>query len=198
MVLALVHLALILAWPTTKFRYLVPVLPLIFAIGSSFLWELEWPGQRTLLVAVTAGLCLFTNLWTFMTIPSHTYYYDGGLVEDNFGGQGETVFVEEAKSLRAAADAILACGPGTILGDHLMYPFTHQPLVVNSTAYSAEVVAHLVRKYDVRYVVAQPARASFYEFLGPSELWSDGRFVVLEIGRGGWRTGLHHHQLGLQ
>ncbi len=177
------HLALVLLWPTTKFRYLVPVLPLVFAIGSWFLCELKQPLERGLLVAVTAGLCLFTNVWTFVSIPSHTYYYDGGLVQDNFGGQGETAFVEEAGRLRAAADAIAARGPGPILGDHLLYAFTHQPLVVNSTAYPPDIAAHLVQKYSVRYVVTERSHAQFYGFLNPTELWVDDRFVVLEVAR---------------
>ena len=180
-VLALVHLALILWWPTTKFRYLVPLLPLVFALGSWFLWELKLSAQRAPLLAVTVALCLFTNAWTFLKIPSHTYYYDGGLVSDNFGGQGETEFVEEARRLRAAGDAILARGPGPILGDHILYSFTHQPLVVSSTAYPPEVVAHLIRKYGIRYVVAERARAPAYGFLGPTELWADDRYVVLEL-----------------
>ena len=184
-VLALVHLALVLWWPTTKFRYLVPLLPLVFAIGSWFLWQLKPPVARGLLVVITAGLCLFTNLWTFASIPSHTYYYNGGLVRDNFGGQGETEFVEEARRLRAAADAIVARGPGPVLGDHILHPFTGYPLVVNSTAYPPDVVAHLVRKYGIRYVVAERGRAASYAALGPTELWSDDRLVVLELASGG-------------
>ena len=159
----------------------MPLLPLVFAIGSWFLWQLKPPAQRGLLVGVTALLCLMTNVWTFVSIPSHTYYYDGGLVEDNFGGQGETVFVEEARRLRRAADAIVARGPGPILGDHILHPFTHHPLVVNSTAYPPEVVGHLVRKYGIRYVVAERARSDAYGFLGPTELWADDRWVVLEL-----------------
>jgi 4-amino-4-deoxy-L-arabinose transferase-like glycosyltransferase len=179
--LALVHLALVLYWPTTKFRYLVPLMPLVLAIGSWFLWELKPFAQRSLLVVVTAGLCVFTNLWTFVSIPSHTYYYDGGLIDDNFGGQGETAWVEETRSFRAAADAIVARGPGAILGYHLMHPFTHQPLVMNSTGYPRDVVAHLVDKYDIRYVVSDHAHAGAYDFLTPTQIWSDERFVVLEV-----------------
>jgi hypothetical protein len=172
---------LVLWWPTTKFRYLVPLLPLVFAIGCRFLWELKPPSHRGLLALVTVGLCLFTNVWTFVQIPSHTYYYDGGLVSDNFGGQGETQFVEETRRLRAAADAIVARGPGPILGDHILHAFTHQPLVVNSTAYPPEVVQHLVRKHGIRYVVAERARGPSYGFLAPTELWADDRLVVLEL-----------------
>ncbi|MCC6176322.1 MAG: glycosyltransferase family 39 protein [Chloroflexi bacterium] len=182
-VLAVVHLALILLWPTTKFRYLVPLLPLVFAIGGWFLWRLGPPRQRLLLAVVTAGLCLFTNVWTMLEIPSRTYYYDGGLVDDNFGQQGEIQFVEQAKHLRAAADAIVSRGPGVVLGEHLLAPLTRHPLVVNSTAYPSDVLAALVARYDVRYVVDERARAGAYAFLDPTEIWSDDRYMVLELPR---------------
>ena len=183
-VLALVHLALVLWWPTTKFRYLVPLLPLVLAIGSWFLWQLRPATHRTALVAVTVAACLFTNAWTMLEVPSRTFYYDGGLVDDNFGGQGEAEFVDQARRLRSAADAIVARGPGPILGDHILSAFTHHPLVVNSTAYPPEVVAHLVRKYAIRYVVAERARADAYASLSPTPLWSDDRWLVLELPTG--------------
>src|SRR5215208_2864083 len=65
-VLALVHLALIIWWPTTKFRYLIPLLPLVFAIGAWALWQLRPDALRLRLrlAIVTLGLCLFTNAWT--------------------------------------------------------------------------------------------------------------------------------------
>jgi hypothetical protein len=179
--LAGVHLALILWWPTTKFRYLVPLLPLVFAVGAWFLWGLRPAALRGPLVGVTLGLCVFTNLWTMLSIPSRTFYYNGGLVADNFGQQGERIWVEDTRRLRAAADAIVARGPGVILGDHILAHFTRQPLVVTSTAYPPEVVAHLVRKHRVRYVVAERARQEAYAFLSPALLWSDDRLVVLEL-----------------
>lgn len=184
-VLALVHLALILWWPTTKFRYLIPLLPLVLALGAWCLWQVGPAALRARLALVVAGLCLFTNLWTMLSIPSRTYYYDGGLVPDNFGQQGERLFVEEARRFRAAADAIVARGPGVVLGDHILAPFTRMPLVVNSTGYPPEVVAHLVRKYGIRYVVADRAHAEAYAFLRPTALWSDDRLVVLELPAGG-------------
>ena len=179
--LTLVHLALILWWPTTKFRYLVPLPPLVFAIGAWFAWQLRPTTLRGPLVAVTLGLCVFTNLWTMLSIPSRTYYYDGGLVADNFGQQGETQWVQDTRRLRAAADAIVARGPGVVLGDHILAPFTGQRVVVTSTAYPPDVVAHLVRKYGIRYVVAERARQGAYAFLAPSVLWSDERLVVLVL-----------------
>src|SRR5215217_3043981 len=158
-VLALVHLALIIWWPTTKFRYLIPLLPLVFGLGAWALWKLRPDALRLRLALVTVGLCLFTNAWTMLSIPSRTYYYDGGLIGDNFGQQGERLFVEEAGSFRAAAEAIRANGSGVVLGDHILAPLTRMPLVVNSTGYPPEIVRHLVDKYAVRYIVADRAHA---------------------------------------
>ena len=183
-VLALVHLALIIWWPTTKFRYLIPLLPLVFAIGAWALWQLRPATIRLRLAAVTLGLCLFTNTWSMYSIPSHTDYYDGGLIGDNFGQQGERQFMDEARSFRAAADAILAHGPGVILADHILSPFTRMPLVVNSTGYPPEIIRHLVQTYAIRYIVIDRAHAALYDFLKPTPIWSDERLVVLELSPG--------------
>jgi hypothetical protein len=182
--LALVHLALIIWWPTTKFRYLVPLLPLVFAIGAWALWQIRPEALRARLAIVTLGLCLFTNAWSMLSIPSRTYYYDGGLIGDNFGQQGERQFMEDARSFRAAADAIVARGQGTILADHILAPFTRMPLVVNSTGYPPEIIGHLVQTYGIRYIVIDRPHASLYDFLKPSSLWSDDRLVVLELPGG--------------
>jgi 4-amino-4-deoxy-L-arabinose transferase-like glycosyltransferase len=180
-VLAVTHLVLILCWPTTKFRYLVPLLPLTFALGAWCLWQVRPDDLRARLAVVVVGLCLFTNAWTMLSIPSRTYYYDGGLVGDNFGQQGERLFVEETQQYRDAADAIRANGPGVVLGDHILAPLTRMPLVVNSTGYAPEIVRHLVEKHAVRYIVSDRAHADAYGFLGVQPVWSGERFVVLEV-----------------
>jgi hypothetical protein len=180
-VLALVHLALIVFWPTTKFRYLIPLLPLVFGVGAWALWQLQPAALRTRVAAVTLGLCLFTNAWSMISIPSRTFYYDGGLVGDNFGQQGEEQFMDGARHFRAAADAIVAHGPGVVLADHILAPFTGMPLVVNSTGYPPEIVEHLARTYGIRYVVIDHAHAKNYAVLAPTPIWSDDKLVVLEV-----------------
>src|SRR5204862_4520777 len=130
-------------------RYLVPLFPLAALIGSWLLWQVKPPDLRTLLAAVGFGLTCLTSLWTFSGIPSHTYYYDGGVVSDNFGAQGEIAYVDDLRHLEQAASAIHAEGPGAVLGPHALYAMAHQPLVVNSDAFSAELAARLVTRYDV-------------------------------------------------
>jgi hypothetical protein len=182
LLLTLAHTGLILLWPTTKFRYLVPLLPLAALIGSWLLWQIKPADLRTLLAAVGLGLACFTSLWTFASIPSHTYYYDGGVVADNFGGQGEIAYVDDLRRLEQTAIAIRAEGPGVVLGPHALYAMAHQPLVVNSDAYNAEIVGRLVARYDVRYVVADATKMEFYAaFLPGRVLWQDEKFAVYEV-----------------
>jgi len=180
-VLALVHLTLIVLWPTTKFRYLIPLLPLVFGVGAWALWQIRPAPLRARVAGVTLGLCLFTNAWTMLSIPSRTYYYNGGLVADNFGQQGERQFMDDARHFRTAADAIVARGPGVVLADHILAPFTRMPLVVNSTGYPPEIVEHLAQKYGIRYIVIDHTFAKNYAIMQPTPIWSDDKLVVLEV-----------------
>jgi 4-amino-4-deoxy-L-arabinose transferase-like glycosyltransferase len=182
LLLTLAHGGLILLWPTTKFRYLVPLFPLVALFGSWMLWQVKPAELRNQLAAVALGLACFTAAWTYTSIPSHTYYYDGGVVTDNFGGQGEIAYIEELGRLERAAAAIRAAGPGTVLGPHSLYSFARQPLVVDSDSYSREVVEHLVDRYQIRYAVAEPSRvASYSAFLPGGLLWQEEKLAVYEI-----------------
>lgn len=176
------HLGLVLLWPTTKFRYLVPMLPLVLALGAWLCARIEPPSIRNLIGAIgTAGM-LFMGVWTWAVIPSHTYYYNGGVVTDNFGQQGETVWFNEARQIARASDVIAARGPGTILGDHLFYALARQPLVVNSNAYSREVTEALVARYEVRYVWLERTRLEEVRlWLGGALVHEDGRFALLDL-----------------
>lgn len=184
LVLTLAHLGLILLWPTTKFRYLVPLLPLAALAGSWLLWQIKPSEVRGLLAATCLGGAVFTSAWTWASIPSHTYYYDGGVVTDNFGGQGEIAYIDDLRHLERVAAAMHAAGPGVVLGPHPLYAMARQPLVINSDAFSREVVEHLVQRYAIRYVVAAPGRLDFYRsFLPGRLLWQDERYILYEVSR---------------
>ncbi|MCC7106812.1 MAG: glycosyltransferase family 39 protein [Chloroflexi bacterium] len=183
LVLAATHLALVLLWPTTKFRYLVPLLPLAALLGSWCLSQLRPLDLRATLVVLTIGLTVITSVWTFRSLPSRTYYYDGGVVTDNFGSQGETAWFEEVRRVAQAAAVLRTSPPGPLLGAH---PFYHlapgYPLLINSPDYSREVVERLVQRYGVRYVWSEQGRQPFYAaFLRVETLWQDDRFVLLRI-----------------
>ena len=180
--LALVHLALIIWWPTTKFRYLIPLLPLVFAIGAWALWQLRPESVRHRLAIVTLGLCLFTNAWTMLSIPSRTYYYDGGLIGDNFGQQGERQFVDEARELPSSRRRHRGARARRDAG-------RPHPVAVHADAAGRQLDRlpardhqHLVQTYGIRYIVIDRAHASDCTISSkPTPLWSDDRLVVLEL-----------------
>jgi 4-amino-4-deoxy-L-arabinose transferase-like glycosyltransferase len=182
LVLAFFHAGLIVLWPTTKFRYLVPLFPLVALLGAWLLWQVRLSELRNVLAAVALGAVAFTSAWTYARIPSHTYYYDGGVVTDNFGGQGEIAYVEELRHLEQAAAAIRAAPPGAVLGPHALYAMARRPLVIGSNSYSREIVEHLVSRYGLRYLVAEPPRVAFFaSFLPGRVLWQDDRFAVYQV-----------------
>ena len=181
--LAAAHLALILIWPTTKFRYLVPLVPLAVLLGTWFLWQLQPANLRGVLATLTLTLTLTTSVWTFRSVPSRTYYYDGGAVTDNFGGQGEIRWVEEVQRIERAAAVLRSAGPGVVLGTH---PFYHlapgHPLIINSRQYSQTIVEFFVRRYGVQYVWTEQDSVGFYRAFLPIEvLWQDDGFALLRL-----------------
>jgi hypothetical protein len=180
--LLICHGALALLWPTTKFRYLVPMFPLILALGAWMLLAVNPQRVRTLLGAMCTVGIVFVSAWTWAVLPSHTYYYDGGVVTDNFGQQGETVWAEDARRIARASEIIRARGPGTILGDHLFYFLARQPLVIYSSSYPREVLEALTSRYQVRYIWLEETRRSQVQaWLGGTTIYEDGRFVLLEL-----------------
>lgn len=179
LVLTLTHGLLILLWPTTKFRYLVPLFPLAALLTAGLLWQLQPDRLRRLLAGLALGLAALNSVWTWASIPSHTYYYDGGVVDDNFGAQGEIAYVDDLLHLEVAAAVIQDHGPGTVLGPHPLYVLAGQPLVIDSGAFGAEVARNLVERYAVRYIVADPLRIPFYAGLFPGQvLWQDEKYAV--------------------
>lgn len=180
--LLLCHAALILLWPTTKFRYLVPLLPLALTLGTWLLWQLEPRRIRVVLAGVCTAGFAFMSVWTWSSVPTHTYYYDGGVVTDNFGQQGERIWADDSLRIARAASAIKSHGPGAILGDHLFYYLARQPLVIGPGAYSPEVVRHLVTQYDIRYAWLDRANAeTFPSDLRGTALYEDDRFTLIEV-----------------
>ncbi len=163
----LCHAALALFWPTTKFRYLVPIFPLVLVLGAWLLTKVQPVWMRALLGSLSTAALIFVGAWTWAVIPSHTYYYDGGVVTDNFGQQGETVWAEDARRIARAAEVIRSNGPGTVLGDHLFYSLARQPLVINSTGYPREALEMLVARYQIRYIwLEQPRLNEVRQWLG--------------------------------
>lgn len=86
------HVLLSTAWPVTKFRYFVPLLPFVFILGLEAL-----PKKfRDVTVGATIIIMLFFAYLTYQSTPTHTYYYDGAITQDPFHGKGELEYVTGA------------------------------------------------------------------------------------------------------
>jgi hypothetical protein len=86
LLLLAMHGAISAGWPITKFRFFVPMLPLVLIIAMEHLQYLRlaplW--HRLAIGSILVGFVGLSAL-TWHSIPSHTYYYDGAITEDPFG-----------------------------------------------------------------------------------------------------------------
>lgn len=84
------HIFLSAGWPITKFRYFVPMFPLVLFIAVDQIENLSLRKHiRTgLYTAVTACIVILSYM-TYLSVPTHTYYYDGAITNDPFHSKGE-------------------------------------------------------------------------------------------------------------
>jgi len=97
------HALISASWPITKFRYFVPLLPLVFLLSMDAIHGFLKPGRLR-----TATLCLITvlialgSVLTYFSVPTHTYYYDGAITTDPFSGRGEWNYLRDNGYLPSA------------------------------------------------------------------------------------------------
>lgn len=97
------HIAISAAWPITKFRYFVSMVPLVTIAGAyymnSFLERLTvlWFKKYCQFAAVISVVIL--SILTYYRSPSHTFYYGGVLTTDPFGQNGEVDYVQNYKHI---------------------------------------------------------------------------------------------------
>ncbi len=96
LLLLILHLLISSAWPVTKFRYFVPMLPLVFLIALEHLYAQKWTeNTRKFLISITFISLIVLTFLTWRAIPTHTMYYDGAITNDPFHGSQEMDFVRE-------------------------------------------------------------------------------------------------------
>ncbi|MDD5041362.1 MAG: glycosyltransferase family 39 protein [Candidatus Peribacteraceae bacterium] len=100
LLLFVAHFLISASWPITKFRYFVPLLPLVFLLSLDAL-NFFVPNRRmrflwmTLItVSIVCGSAL-----TYFSVPTHTYYYDGAITTDPFSGRGEWNYLRDKNLL---------------------------------------------------------------------------------------------------
>lgn len=96
LLICLAHLGISTAWPVMKFRYFVPLLPLVLLIASEYALHLRVSVATKHAIFGSALLCtVILSYITAIQIPTHTYYYDGAITQDAFHGEGEIHFMQE-------------------------------------------------------------------------------------------------------
>lgn len=94
-IICVLHLLISASWPITKFRYFVPLFPLVLFIGVDQLLAVCSSKQSRYAIASVTTICfLIVSLLTYHAIPTHTYYYDGAITQDPFHARGEYEFMK--------------------------------------------------------------------------------------------------------
>ena len=90
------HTLVVAAYPVWKFRYFVPMLPLVFLFALDQLWHIRIAERtRNLLCGGVLVAVLAVSVWTYIeTAPAHTTYYDGAMTQDPFHANEEKSFQE--------------------------------------------------------------------------------------------------------
>jgi 4-amino-4-deoxy-L-arabinose transferase-like glycosyltransferase len=175
------HVLLSCLWPVFKFRYFVPVMPLIIGLGSFGIYDLiRQKGVRIGIIGVCIVGLLAVNILTYVRVPSHTNYYDSN--ELFHWRTGEVEWREQIRSLRLATQEMNLQRNGTVIGDIPVFYFTHAPIVRAIEIQDQEIIQELIKKYDVSYVVDVIERESFYGNFIPGEIiYRDRFYMVMEI-----------------
>ena len=85
LLLLTLHMAISAAWPITKFRFFVPMLPLVLILAFEHIKHLKFAAQKQqLVIGGTFAAFIILSALTWYAEPTHTYYYDGALTNDPF------------------------------------------------------------------------------------------------------------------
>lgn len=94
-IICVLHLLISASWPIMKFRYFVPLFPLVIFIGVDQILSLRLSTRSRYVIASFTTVCFIAvSLLTYHSIPTHTYYYDGAITQDPFHARGEYEFMK--------------------------------------------------------------------------------------------------------
>ena len=153
--LAAWHTALSCVWPEFKFRYFVPLLPLVSLLAADGV--VRWTPARWRRAAAWAALGATAGGGALMAlrVPQHTAYYDPG--EWVALRPGEADWQRAERALVRALGALEREPPGALLGPIAAYYHTGRPVVEHRHPGDVPTLAHLMERFAVRYaVVAEP------------------------------------------
>ena len=160
--LLILHIVISCLWPVYKFRYFVPIIPLIIGLGAYGVFRLIHHSQaRTVVITIALIALLTVNVLTYLRVPSHTNYYDSN--ELFHYRTGESEWQTETRLMNAALDVLDDYPPGAVIGAAAVFYHTHRPLVLATGIKDPDILRFLVEKYEVRYILDIVDRETFYQ-----------------------------------
>lgn len=146
------HLAVMLAWPLCKFRYLIPWFGpvILLAVSGIDQWGARAPAWRSRLVALAVGTFLLMQGALVVASKTFTTYDDGILARDAMGNRGgEIADRAKQKQLASAAIGIAMIRPACVIADielaiHLLGD--RPPRVVQAPQLGPPLLGEVVRR----------------------------------------------------
>jgi len=181
LVLLIFHIIISCLWPVFKFRYFVPLLPLLIGMGVYGIFRTFRQKKRLILILTLVVFSfIVVDVITYLRVPSHTNYYDSNdLFRYRFG---EADWQIRERLLIGATSALDDESPGSIIGSVEIFYYTHRPLVIATGISDQKLIRFLVEKHDVKYIIDDTKRESFYqEFLDVDVIYQNDGYVLLNI-----------------
>lgn len=166
-ILVVFYAGICVAWPVVKYRYFIPLLPLVFALGFSVICSFQSRSVRNLLTVSAIGIFSLFSVMTFLSIPSRTLYYGGALTKDIFGKRGEAEFVKEVDALLEVARFLKQQPPRVIYGEPALHFYTGLPVLHDKSFLQ-----------DREYYLVRPADQNSDDCLGGQVVFSNHKFLV--------------------
>jgi hypothetical protein len=183
--LLIFHLGISCLWPVFKFRYFVPMLPLVFGLGAYGLFSIKLPlkTQNLLAIASVVGMVV-VSLVTYLRVPSHTNYYDSN--EFFRYRTGETEWLTEEMYLIDAAGKIKTGNRESPIMNArpALFYYVHRPIAITNFIQDPAIISSLVEEYDIQLILDQHNRMDFYaEFLDIVVIYANEKYAVGKILR---------------
>lgn len=180
-VLAL-HIVLSCLWPVFKFRYFIPMLPLIFIWAGFTIYHTPKLIEKSpWLSLITVIGILSISVLTYWRVPSHTSYYDNN--ELISWRTSEAEWYAKATRYKEAINQLPSQADGSLLAlEYSAYYYTDMPIVLLNSRTDDEIFQWLVERYNVQYIVLEKQQVSMleYDWL-VEELFTNQDYVVFQL-----------------
>jgi 4-amino-4-deoxy-L-arabinose transferase-like glycosyltransferase len=173
------HLAISCLWPVFKFRYFVPLMPLLIGLGAYGIFSVLHQ-SRVLIPVLTTSLAAFLLVGgiTYVRVPTHTNYYDSNEFFHYRVGESEWQITERA--FQEVALVLAQQPPGAVIGPISVIYYTHHLAVSNPG--DPEMAKYFIGKHSIKYILDESSRKSFYDqFLRTNVIYGNNSYILLAI-----------------